>query len=581
MRLACLAVFLLSLSFASSASAATRTWDGGCGEDTSWSCTANWSENAVPTAADTAVFTGVSGSSTVDTGFGGAVATLKLEPGYSGTVSLARSLSVSGTFSQGGGTFTAGSQGLATKTLILTGGTFTASSGTTSIRGALSILGSATFNANGGTVYFNGTTSATLTCNEAGFNLVSFVHTGGTKTVGPSCSLPLGANPKAGSGGSISVKGTLTGTGTLTTTGTLTLGTGGGLPGFSGLAAKNLTIVGAYDFDTYELFFVGGNFALKSGASLTAPSGIAEFARSVSISSGATFNANEGTLSFPNKTSAVLACGGKTFNFVTFDQSAGHKTIGSDCTLPLGTNPSLGKGGTTLKGTLSGSGELAESGTFEIASTSPGLDSFSKVFDNGSFLLASGASVTAPEETLTVQGNFTINAGASFNANEGTVNFQALGRATKTITCDEAEFSLVTLTNTSKQVVGSDCTLPLGAEPTIGDGGQIVVNGALTGSGSLTAESLLLTLGSTGSLSGFSGLSSGALHRGVYDFGTYGSFASGATSASVKEAKSRLQKGRLNSLATSSTTVCSTPTKELSNSLAPTRSSAAAPPSTT
>jgi hypothetical protein len=517
---------LLSLLVAANASAATRNWDGGCGVDTKWSCAANWSENMVPTAADTAVFTSVSGNSTVDAGFAGEVAILKLEPGYPGTVSLARSLTVSSTLSQGGGTFTAGSQALKSKALILSGGTFTASSGTTSISGALSILGAATFNANGGAVAFTGISGAMLTCSEAEFNDVVFTHTAGTKTVGPSCSLPLGEDPKAGSGGSISLKGTLTGTGTLTTTGTLTLAPGGGLPGFSGLVAKNLTITGSYDFDGYAPFAVGGNFGLKSGASLTAPSGTAEFARSFSVSSGATFNANEGTLSFPNKTSAVLACGGKTFYLVSFEGSTARKTIGGDCTLPLGANPSLGKGGTVLKGTLSGSGNLDHTGTFEIYGASPGLDSFANVADTGSFIVKSGAALKAPGGTLTVNGNFAIESGAGFDANEGTVNFQALPKTTKTITCGEAEFNLVEFTNTSKQVVGGDCTLPLGSEPEIGNGGQIVVNGTLQGSGKLTAKSLLLTLGSTGSLSGFSGLSSGALLvEGAYDFGAFTSFS--------------------------------------------------------
>lgn len=523
---ACLAAIVLLLA-PGAASAATRTWDGGCGAETAWSCAANWSENTVPASGDAAVFNSTfTGSSSVDSGFGGAVATVTVTSGYTGTLSLARSLTVSTAFSQAAGTFTAGSQALTLKALTLTGGSFTASSGTTSIGGVLKISASPTFNANAGTVNFTGG-GATLSCGGKTFNLVTFSHAAGTKTIGSNCSLPLGGSPKADKGGSITLNGTFSGSGTLTTSGTLILGSTGSLSGFSGLVAKNLTVKGSYNFGSYSPFTVGGAFSMTASGNFTAPSGTASVGRNLTINASATFNANGGTLLFNSTSAFALACGGKTFNLVTFE-SNGRKTVGSDCTLPLGANPDLGTGGTLLNGTLSGTGTLTQTGTFEIGSTSPGLDSFSDVADVGSFILKTGAEFTAPSGTLTVNGNFTINSGASFDANEGTVEFQALPLTTKTISCNEAEFNLVTFTNTSKQVVGSNCTLPLGASPEIGEGGQIVVNGDLTGSGTLTADSLLLTLGSSGGLSGFSGLSSDALLvEGTYDFGAYETFAVG------------------------------------------------------
>jgi len=518
---------LLSLLLVADASAAMRTWDGGCGVDTKWSCAANWSENTVPGVADTATFNTTStGNSTVDASFAGTVGSVAINAGYTGTVSLSSSLTVAAAFTQISGSFNAGSQALALRTVTLKGGTFTASSGTTSISGALKIAGGS-YKANGGTLNFNGA-GATLNCGGATFNLVTFTHTSGTKSVSSSCTMPVGANPAANSGGSITLNGTLSGTGTLTTGGTLTLGATGQLSGFSGLAARNLTLKGSYDFDAYEPFTVSGVFILKPGAGFKAPSGTASFGKNFTLASEATFDANGGTINFNSKTAYGITCGGKTFNLVTFE-SNGRKTIAADCSLPLGANPSLGKGGgTLLLGTLSGSGTLTHTGTFEIASKAPGLESFADVVDNGSFLLLGEADVTAPEGTLRVQGNFTIGASATFDHNEGTVNFQALPKTTKTIICNEAEFNLVEFTNTSKQVVESDCTLPLGSNPEIGAGGQIVLNGAFTGSGTLTANSLLLTLGSTGGLSGFAGLSSGALLvEGAYDFGAYSSFAVG------------------------------------------------------
>lgn len=520
-----LALALLSLLFAGSAYAETRTWDGGCGAEIAWSCEANWSDNIVPKAADTAVFGGTSvTNSTVDEGFAGSVAAIRINSGYTGTIALARSLAVSAAFSQAGGAFTAAGEALTLKALAITGGSFTASSGTTSIGGALKISTGPTFNANSGTVNFNGG-AAGLNCGGVTFSLVTFANTQGTKTVAPSCSLPLGANPKAEAGGSIAVNGTLSGTGTLSTAGTLTLGTTGELSGFSGLAARNLTIKGSYNFGAYEPFTAGGAFRLTESGSFTAPSA-ASFSRNFALSPGATFNANGGTVNFDGTSPFTLACGGKTFELVTFDESSGFKTIGSDCILPLGSNPDLGTGRTLLRGTLSGTGNLTQTGAFEIESPSPGLGSFTNVTDAGSLVVKSGSKFTAPSGTLTVNGNFLIKAGATFDANKGTVNFQALPTTQKIIDCGEATFNLVTITNLATQVVRSDCTLPLGSSPTIGDGGQIVLYGALTGSGTLTVDpSSPLVLGS-GSLPGFSGLSTGDLSIfGAYNFGSYAPFA--------------------------------------------------------
>lgn len=521
----CLALLVLLL-FAARAEAATRTWDGGCGAETAWSCAANWSENTAPGPTDTALFNATSThNSTVDTEFtGGSVGSVTINPGYTGTISLARSLAVAVGFTQKTGTFTAGGQALTLKNLTLSGGSFTASSATTSITGALKISGGA-FSANGGLVDFGGGGGA-LSCNGVSFNEVTISNISGTKTVGSNCSLPLGLNPTAGSGGSIALNGSLTGTGTLTTTGKLTLSTTSTLSGFSGLASGTLTVNGPYDFGEYEPFEVTGKFTVGAAGEFIAPEGPASFGGSFIVSSASTFDANSGTIEFDGEKSFTMACGSKTFNLVTF--SAGHKTINSDCTLPLGSNPDLGTGGTRLKGTLSGSGVLTQSGTFEIESGAPGLNAFSDVVDVGALLLKTGTVLTAPSGELTVQGNFTVSSGVTFNAGSGTVNFAGSGKATKYLTCNGVVFNLVKLTNTTKQAVNNGCTLPLGEEPTIGEGGPIVLNGALEGSGTLSTETLLFTLGATGSLSGFNGLETGVLTvSGAYNFGAYTSFAVG------------------------------------------------------
>jgi hypothetical protein len=535
----------LALLLAADASAATRTWDGGCGVDTKWSCAANWSENTVPGKEDTALFSGIAtGNSTVDAEFAGAVASVTVAVGYTGSLSLERSLTASISFSQAAGSFTANSQTLSTGALRISGGSFTASSSTTSVSGTLRISGSPTFNANGGTIEFGGATSASLSCGEVAFDDISFTHTAGTKVVGANCVLPLDADPFAGSGGSIRLNGTLSGSGTLTTSKTLFLGSTGSLSGFAGLAATNLTVAGEYGFGEYAPFTVSGSFAVHADGEFTAPSGLATFGKNFVVASGGTFEANGGTVEFDGTSTFRLACGEQEFELVIFTSTA-RKTIGSDCTLPLGEDPSLGSGGTLLRGTLSGSGELTQEGNFVIQSTKPGLDSFSDVTDIGSLSLGATSVVIAPAGTLTVNGNFTVNAGASFDANEGTVEFQSLPTGSKALTCGEIGFNLVSITNTGRLIVGSDCTLPLGASPTAGAGGALILNGTLSGSGDLTVDSSSLSLQSTGSLTGFSGFSTTGILAvsGIYDFGEYTTFEVGSHFSVVPGASFTSPKG--------------------------------------
>jgi hypothetical protein len=536
---------LLLLLLPVNASAAVKTWDGGCGAESSWSCASNWSDNAVPGAEDTVTFNATSSTnSTVDPGFAGVVANVNVAAGYTGTITLGRSFTVSTSFSQAAGTFTAANLALTTASFTLSGGHFTASSGTTSIGRAMTISGTPTFAANGGTVEFNGTASATLRCDHVGFNLVKFTHAAGIKTVNADCNLPLGASPSATGGGSITLNGTLSGSGTLTTGGLLTLGKTGGLSGFSGLSSSRLTVNGAYDFGSYSPFAVGGAFKLNAGSGFTAPAGTASFAAAFTVSSKAAFVAGEGTVDFAG-TSGALACGGKSFNLVELTNVVGTKTVGSDCDLPLGADPSATNGSITLNGTLSGSGTLTTGGLLTLGKTG-GLSGFSGLASSrltvsgaydfgsyssfavsGAFTLGSEASFTAPSATASFGAGFKLNPGSTFVAGSGTVDFD--GEASGTLSCNEANFNLVVFTHTrGSKVVGGNCTLPLGDDPTLGASANasVTLDGALSGSGTLTALPPL-TFDSTAKLIGFTGFTSqsGLILAGAsLDFGSYGSF---------------------------------------------------------
>ena len=496
---------LLILLLPGRAFAATQVWDGGCGEDHSWSCAGNWKKNVVPGAADTVAFNAKSmGASIVDSGFGGEVATVRLLAGYTGRVVLGSSLTASKGFQQYDGEFAAGEHDLSTKAFTLKGGDFEASSDTTAISGTLNVTGSPEFEANGGTLVVDGT-GGKLTCGGIAFHRVVFENTAGTKTVTPSCNLPLGADSVAGAGGSIKLEGTLSGTGSLGTTGLLTLGPAGELSGFSELNASSLTVNGDYDFGGYSSLSVSETFTVNASGDLVAPADTASFAGRFRVVAGSTFDPNGGTVVFNGTANSSIACGNKAFHLVRFEQT-GVRTVEKDCSLPLGSSPTLGGGSgawVKLNGTLSGGGNLAVDQNLTLNRTAQlagfgGLDVqgelgvISATIDfhsyapftvtgaytqaagkvtapdgadiDGSFTLNPRAVFEAPSGSLSVAGDFSVSPEATFHANGGTVVFDGH---------DQTLSGSTTFYNLSK-VAGSTDTL------TFGSGDTQTVQGLLT-----------------------------------------------------------------------------------------------------
>ncbi len=579
---------LTPASWPQRALAASLTWDGG-GADNNWSTCANWTTDICPVAGDTVTFNATSTKdSTVDDGFGGTITNLNINSGYTGTVSLARSLIVSTAFSQAAGGFVASNQLLdMNNSFTLSAGTFTASSGTTTLAGNMTISGSPTFNNNGGTWTFDGSATATLSCNNVSFNLVAFAHTGSvTKTVNSNCSLPLGANPTVGAdlNADLTLNGVLSGSGTITvgTQGSgnlLTLNSGSSLSGFNGLAAGALTISGAtYNFGSYTSFDINGVFTLSSAAVFTAPSGTMTVQTNFTLNSGTTFNANGGTLTLDGASTGTLTCNNATFNLVTFTHTGNvGKTVNSDCNLPLGNDPTIGGDSSAdfiLNGTLSGTGILkmgAQSSgnnftinstggfsgfnglnagiltisgatanfgsysTFTVASTytqTGGTITVPNGADfNGTFTLSSSGVFNAPSSTMTVANTFTLNSGTTFNHNNGTLTFD--GGSGGTLTCSNATFNLVTIAHTGNntKIVSSDCNLPLGNNPTAGAdlNADLTLNGTFSGSGTLAlgtqSTGNVFTVNSGASLSGFTGLAAGMMTVATtLNLGSYSTF---------------------------------------------------------
>jgi hypothetical protein len=527
--------------------AAAITWDGGgsdgtcggqAGDGNKWSCALNWSGDTLPTSADAVTFNGTSTKdATVDASFTGVITSLSINSGYTGTITLARSLNTTSTgvtsFTQAAGTFTATSQTLDIDgTFALSAGTFTASSTSTLIGGDFNVTGSPTFNHNSGTITFDGGTKA-LVCNNIVFNLIVFNATA-TKTVGSTCTLPLGSNPSVPNG--LTVSGTLSGSGTITWTAsaTNTFNAGATLSGFTGLVSGGgLTISGAtIDLGTYTTVDLNSSFTLSSG-SFTAPSGTMTLATALTISGNPTFNANGGTITFDGA-GATLSCNNVTFNLVTFNISSGTKTVNGNCLLPLGSNPIV-TGAVSLVGTLSGSGLLTTTGLLTLNSStaqnasatltgftalttsaltaqlgtggtqSIDFSGYNAVIVNGAFTLTSGT-FTAPSSTMTISGALTISGTPTFNANGGTITVD--GSVSRNWVCNGVTFNRINLSHNATFTIGSDCILPLGNNPSSQGVGTMTLNGTLSGTGILTLGGGL-TMGSASTLSGFSGLVAG------------------------------------------------------------------------
>lgn len=454
--------FLMSTQIAK---AATRIWDGGGGVDTNWSTCTNWDgPDICPIAGDTVTFNGTStNNSTVDAGFGGSIGPFSISAAYTGTITLARDLTITSTFTQSGGTLNASNQTINITTFNLTAGTFRASSGITSVSQAFTVSGTGVFDITtnaGGTVNFNGSSNGgpfTIACNNTTFNKVTFNHSVKSRTVNSDCSLPLSANPTIPF--DITLNGTLSGSGTLTvnTSAGFVMNTGSLLSGFSSLQVNlnggmtmnggsfsgltsisvvfPFTINGAtVDLTNFTTAAFSNNFILTTG-SFTAPTGSMSVGRIFTISPGTTFNANGGTLIFNNNFGAALSCNNVIFNLVKFQHfGSGSRTVGSDCNFPLGANPAANFGGSiVLNGTLTGTGTLATSGTLTlnsgsalsgfnglsassltIAGGTPNFSSYNPFSVSGNLTLSSGT-FTAPS-TVTLNGtNQTISGGFTFN----------------------------------------------------------------------------------------------------------------------------------------------------------------------
>lgn len=439
------------------------------------------------------------------------------------TIVLNGDLVGTGTFTLASNTMTIGATGrllgfsdqtYAGGLTIQAGANYTAPSGVLTLSGALSISPTAIFSHNNGTVVINGGT-VTLACGNAAFNQVRLEHTGtNTKTIGADCTLSLGNSP-AVIAGRVTLNGTLTGTGNMSASQTFIIGATGQIDGFTNQTyTGSLTLQAGADYvgpseslTTNSAFTASGatldlsgtttldannTFTLNSASVFYAPATL-YLAHNVTISSDTTFQASTGTVVFDGTATSAVVCGNAAFNQVRLEYTGTNtKTIGADCTFPLGSDPATIFGRTQLNGTLTGTGTIRPSSafTFVIGATGKILGFADQLYGTA-LTIQAGADYTAPSGVLLIPGHLNIAAGVNFAHNNGILELS--GNAVASAICGNVSFYSVRITGTATRTIQADCTLPLGDNPVVGSGinlfGKLVGSGTFRMGGPITVSS--------------------------------------------------------------------------------------------
>ena len=458
--------------------------------------------------------------------------------------------------------------------LTITSSTFTTTSSTLNVNGTINISGASTFNHNNGVVNITGTGTETFSCNSVTFNSVTITKSQGSVTLNsctfPVGNNPTISN---GNGYSfIMNSSSLVGTGTITfvTTIYLSLNTSSALTGFSGLSVFGLTVSNSTaNFSSYSPFTLGGPVSVTSSAVLTLPnsnitmtdltitnstltstSSSLNLTGLLNITGASTFNHNNGIVNFTATGTETYTCNNVVFNSVTITKTSGATTLNS-CTFPLGNNPTVSSGsgfsfimnssslvgtgtltfsislylninsGSSLVGfsglnvfSLSTSGVTADFSSFSPFTLGGPLSMVSSTITvpnvdiNVTTFTQTNSTFTSTSGALNISDNIAITGTGTFNHNNGTVNL--IGSSTISYNCNNAVFNQVNITRTSGTISLSNCSLPIGNNPTITQSAGFsfnLGNSTIIGTGTLTfASGNTLNLTSTGTLSGFSGL---------------------------------------------------------------------------
>ncbi len=480
-------IFFTQLFYSIEAFAATRTWDGG-GGDNNWSTCANWDgPDICPTSSDIATFEGLSTKdATIDAGFAGSVTNLNINSGYTGTITQDRSLTVTTAYTQAAGTFAQGSNTLSVRNFTKSGGTFTEGTGTLRFYtdGTIDVATSEDFYnisfeasasnvtvASGDTIVANGT----LTFNGTSMSV-------STGTINPKGNVVV----TNGSGGTAIVLFDQAATQSISHT-------GGRMPE---LRINNASQVVNVSTSTLS----ASKFTLTTGT-FNAPTGVFNVSGNFT-KSGGTFNEGTGTVTITSDSTVDVVTSEDFYN-LSFEANASNVIVASGDTLVV--NGTLTFNGTSMSvstGTINPRGNVVvtngSGGTAVVLFDQAATQSISHTSGRMPELRINNASQIVNVSTSTLSASkFTLTDG-TFNAPTG--NFSVSGNFTKS----GGTFNEGTGTTS----ISSDCTLDVvtsedfynftfdatASTLTIAAGDTIVVNGTFT------ANATISSIASTGTI---------------------------------------------------------------------------------
>jgi hypothetical protein len=410
---------------------ATATWTG-LGSTNDASEAANWSINAVPGSADILIFDGTSTKDALlDAAFVGTVSQIQVLSGYSGTVTLGRDLALGSSFTQDAGTFAAQSYTLTvTGSFMAGGGSFDAGTGTLWFK---STSGSSMTH----TIELDGGSAGSLTLH----NLVFADSGAGTKTysIGTGDVLYVQGNfTMQASGGTPSL---VANGGTIAVLGHVTVGTGAN-GGSTVIQFANTTADQTYAstggiLPTVEL--------VNGTRTVSAASGTTDLAVRSLVLTGGAFTAPTGTLRITNdlvQTGGAFEAGTGTLLFNSSSGSSITHTVDVDGALTLN-HLVFGDSGTGTKTYTLGTGD-----TLNV------LGDFTMQRSGGtSTLVANGG-------TIAVQGNVTVGVGA--NGGTTVVQFANTG-ADQTYASTGGILPIIEIINGTRTVSAASGTTDLAA----------------------------------------------------------------------------------------------------------------------
>ncbi|WP_415878618.1 autotransporter-associated beta strand repeat-containing protein [Methylomonas sp. TEB] len=431
----------LLIGFFSTAEAAVCTWQGG---DDIWSTPANWSCAASPGAADDAA---INVGQNVALDISPTVANFSMAHAGA-TLSGAGTLSSTNDFDMQAGTVSAilgGSVGL-TKT----------TAGTVTLSGANTYTGNTQVNA--GTL--------ALGAGDVLANASSLVVNGGT--------FDLGANSDTVAGVQL-LSGSITGTGTLTSTSTFDVQSGtvsaalGGSVGLNKTTAGSVTLSGT---NTYT-----GNTQVNAGTLALGASDVLANTSSL-IVNGGTFDlgANSDTVAGVQLLSGSITGSGTLTSTSTFDVQSG--TISA----ALGGSVGLSK---TTAGTVTLSGNNTYTGTTQVNAGTLTLgagdvlaNASSLIVNGGTFDLGANNDTVAGVQLLSgsITGTGTLTSTSTFDVQAGTISAKLGG----SVGLNKTTAGTVTLSGANTYTGNTQVsagTLALGASDVLANTSSLIVNG--------------------------------------------------------------------------------------------------------